>query len=212
MKLRTMAICVYSLMVLLVTLNPTPVSPQSPWSQRQSTWWNDLGNDWEVSNTLRQRSPQYATYSQIFRRMNYYAPAFHVGRINTGDLRNPANYRPRDRTYGKNADFNPRDLKKGVFKKVSDDGEWVEAVKADVEAGLAKCVGDKFKLPTVVEVMNEGSYTVKTVHEQNPCAWNPCQMFQAFKISDCSKEEDFIARCGEIIGLNTQKNSLTSLF
>ena len=63
-------------------------------------------------------------------------------------------------------------------------------------------MGDKFKLPTIVEVMNNGSYTVETVHKQNPCAWNPCQMFQAFKISDCCKEEDFIARCGEIICLN----------
>ena len=194
-----MAICVFLLMVILSTLAPTPVSPQP---RRQSDWWNDLGKDWEVSNALQQRSPQYAAYRQISRQMSYYAPALHVGRIQTGDLCNPAIYRPRDRTYGKNADFNPRDFKKGVFKKVPDDGEWVEAVKADVEAGLAKCVGDNFKLPTIVEVMNDGSYTVETVHKQNPCAWNPCQMFQAFKISDCSKEEDFIARCGEIICLN----------
>ena len=95
--------------------------------------------------------------------------------------------------------FSFLDPRKGLFQLDLLCGELVEADKADVEAGLAKCVGDEFKLPTIVEVMIDGSYTVETMDKQNPCAWNPCQMFQAFKISDCSKEDDCIARCGEIL-------------
>ena len=98
-------------------------------------------------------------------------------------------------------------MKKGIFKKVPD-VEWVEADKADVEAGLAKCVGDSFKPPTVVVVMNDGSFTGKNVHKQRePLCMGYLPDFHAFKISDCSKEEDFIliARCGEIICWNTQK-------
>ena len=112
-----MAIYLYSLMLLLMSLTPTPMATRmSP----TSTWWNDLGNDWEVSNTLQQRSPQNAAYSQISRQMDYYAPASHAGRINTGgDLRNPAQYRPRDHTYWKNADFNEREfLRKSPMMEV----------------------------------------------------------------------------------------------
>ena len=93
--------------------------------------------------------------------------------------------------------FSFLDPRKGPFQLDLLCGELVEADKADVEAGLAKCVGDEFKLPTIVEVMIDGSYTVETMDKQNPCAWKPCEMFP-FKISVCSKEEDFIAKCGEI--------------
>merc|ERR1719318_1723747 len=194
-------------MMLLVTLNPPAVTAPSPWSRRrQADWWHDLGSDWAVSNTLRQRSPQYATYSQISRQMNQHAPALHLGRIYRGQLTNPAKYRPRDRTFGENADFNQRDLKKGVFKKVPDDGNEVNTARslqtfvaneADVEAGMAKCVGDMFNLPTIVTAMDDGSFTVKTRHKQNPCARNPnpCQMFGPFRKAYCSKEEDYKVKC-----------------
>jgi len=194
-----------SLVMLLVTLNHPAVSPQS--RRRQAAWWHDdLGSNWAVSNTLGQKSPQYATYSQISRQMNQHAPALHRGRIYRGQLPNPAKYRPRDLTFGENADFNQRDLKKGVFKKVPDDGNEVNTARslqtfvaneADVEAGMAKCVGDMFNLPTVVTVMDDGSYTVKTRHKQNPCARNPnpCQKFGPFRKSYCSKVEDYKVRC-----------------
>jgi len=194
-------------MAILDALNPPAVTAPSPWSRRrQADWWHDLGSDWAVSNTLRQRSPQYATYRQISRQMNQHAPALHLGRIYRGQLADPAKYRPRDRAFGENADFNQGDLKKGVFKRVPDDGKNVETVKslqtfvadeADVEAGMAKCVGDVFNLPTVVTVMDDGSYTVKTRHKQNPCARNPnpCQKFGPFRKSYCSKVEDYKVRC-----------------
>jgi len=196
-----------SLTMFLMTLYPPAVTAPSPWSlRRQADWWHDLGSDWEVSNTLRQRSPQYSTYRQISRQMNHYAPALHLGRIYRGQLPHPAKYRPRDRSFGENADFNQGDLKKGVFKKVPDDGNEVRtakalqilvATKADVEAGMAKCVGDMFNLPTIVTVMDDGSFRVKTRHKQNPCARNPnpCQMFGPFRNSDCSEEEDYTVRC-----------------
>jgi len=187
-----------STMLLLLTLNPSTVSPKSPWAKSHSDWWFDTGTDWEVSNTLRQRSPLYSTYGQLNSQMNQWAPALHYGKINRGYLPNRAKYRPRDRGYGENPDFNQRDLRKGVFKKVPkvpEDFEWVEADSADVDAGLAKCVGDMFKLPNTVTVMEDGSYTVETPYKQNPCAGNPCQKLGAYRKSYCSKEEDFIARC-----------------
>jgi len=189
-----------SLTMFLVTLNPPALAAPPPWSlRRQADWLHDLGSDWAVSNTLGQSSPQYATYRQISRQMNQHAPALHLGRIDRGQLPNPAKYRPRDRSFGVNADFNQGDLKKGVFKKVPEYGtlQTFEASIADVDAGMAKCVGDVFNLPTIVTVMKDGSFTVETPHKQSPCARNPnpCQMFGPFRKSYCSQVEDYKVKC-----------------
>ena len=140
-------------------------------------------------------NPHYSAYRHIARQMDYYAPAIHVGKINTGELRHPAKYQPKGRAYGAGADFNQGELKKGVFEKVSD-GEWVDALQEDVDAGLAKCVGDSFKLHTGVTVMDDGSFTVVTRNQLNPCASSPCRKYNIY--TDCSKEDIYIAKCGEI--------------
>ena len=202
-----MDLYLYVQTMVMIFLHQTPYSQSQSWwydrggqtphfqSQRRShsNWWYDFGQDWRVSQNLRRVNPHYGAYRHMSRQMDYYGPALHVGKINTGELRHLAKYQPKGRAYGAGADFNQGELKKGVFKKVPD-GEWVNAQQEDVDAGLAKCVGDSFKLSTGVTVMDDGSFTVVTNNRLNPCASKPCRKF---KITDCSQEDDYIAKCGE---------------
>eukprot|EP00092_Neocalanus_flemingeri_P026585 GFUD01028811.1.p1 GENE.GFUD01028811.1~~GFUD01028811.1.p1 ORF type:complete len:233 (+),score=33.57 GFUD01028811.1:75-701(+) len=48
-----------------------------------------MGDDWEVSNTLKSISPHYASFDRMQQQMAMYAPALHVGKINREETKPP---------------------------------------------------------------------------------------------------------------------------
>eukprot|EP00092_Neocalanus_flemingeri_P013680 GFUD01014753.1.p1 GENE.GFUD01014753.1~~GFUD01014753.1.p1 ORF type:complete len:282 (-),score=32.02 GFUD01014753.1:27-872(-) len=52
-------------------------------------WWYSMGDDWEVSNTLKSISPHYASFDRMQQQMAMYAPALHVGTINREEMKPP---------------------------------------------------------------------------------------------------------------------------
>jgi hypothetical protein len=74
-------------------------------------WWYDIdsGMENEVSELAKKKSG-YAAYAAISKQMDHYAPALHVGTIDTGVLRNPYLEDAKDRSFGIGADFNIEDM------------------------------------------------------------------------------------------------------
>ena len=78
-------------------------------------WWYDTGSNWGTSSYLARTNPYYNTYRKTARQMNTYGFAQHVGNIYRGQFFNPELNMPRDRAFGYQSEFNPRDLKSGAF-------------------------------------------------------------------------------------------------
>ena len=77
----------------------------------QDSWWDNinLGMEDEV-NAMAKSNDGYATYATISNRMDHYAPALHIGTINTGEYRNPFLEDPKYRSFGIGSDFNIQDM------------------------------------------------------------------------------------------------------
>ena len=73
----------------------------------QSSWFYDMGDDWEVSNWLTSVNPYYGGYKQAAKQMDMYGYAMHVGKINRGQFSNPELNMPADQAFGYQSDFNP---------------------------------------------------------------------------------------------------------
>merc|ERR1711915_82831 len=75
-------------------------------------WWYDIdgGEENEVSEHFKRAYPGYASAAMQREMMDLYAPALHIGGIDTGYEVNPYLSKPSDRTFGQGADFNPSDL------------------------------------------------------------------------------------------------------
>merc|ERR1712142_1317731 len=75
-------------------------------------WWYDIdgGEMNEVSEYFKRAYPGYASAAMQREMMDLYAPALHIGQIDTGYEVNPYLSKPADRTYGDGYDFNPIDL------------------------------------------------------------------------------------------------------
>eukprot|EP00092_Neocalanus_flemingeri_P083995 GFUD01105480.1.p1 GENE.GFUD01105480.1~~GFUD01105480.1.p1 ORF type:complete len:273 (+),score=31.70 GFUD01105480.1:38-856(+) len=78
--------------------NPYPYYPQQHYPTTQfmdspqvssDDWWYSMGDDWEVSNTLKSISPHYASFDRMHQQMAMYAPALHVGKINREETKPP---------------------------------------------------------------------------------------------------------------------------
>merc|ERR1712234_17533 len=75
-------------------------------------WWYDIdgGEENEVSEYFKRNYPGYASAAMQREMMDLYAPALHIGEIDTGYEVNPYLSKPSDRTFGQGADFNQIDL------------------------------------------------------------------------------------------------------
>merc|ERR1712212_909149 len=75
-------------------------------------WWYDIdgGEKNEVSEYFKRNYPGYASAAMQREMIDLYAPALHIGEIDTGYEVNPYLSKPPDRTFGQGADFNPEDL------------------------------------------------------------------------------------------------------
>ena len=82
----------------------------------EDAWWDNVnyGMEDEVKALTRQNAG-YATYSAISNQMDHYAPALHVGTINTGEFRNPFLEDPKYRSFGIGSDFNVQDMEAFKF-------------------------------------------------------------------------------------------------
>ena len=86
-----------------------------PQPSSHGDWFYEMGDDWGVSNKLAKVNPYYNWYKQTAAKMDAYAPALHVGKIDRGQFFNPELNMPADRAFGYQSDFNPEDLKSGAF-------------------------------------------------------------------------------------------------
>ena len=85
--------------------------------QTQSSWYYDIGDDWEVSDRLTSSvNPYYSWYKRAAQQMDMYGYAKHVGKINRGQFLNPELNTPANRAFGYQSDFNPQDFNSGAFK------------------------------------------------------------------------------------------------
>ena len=72
-------------------------------------WYKDMEQDDEASESLSMSSLFYNTFKVMQDRMDFYAPAKHVGKINRGHYQKPELLQPRHRTLGWNSDFKQQD-------------------------------------------------------------------------------------------------------
>jgi len=130
-----------------------------------------------------------------------FAPAQHVGKINRGKFLNPELNLPADRAFGDpyHSDFHADEIRSGAFE-YRPSGQKIVARKVDVDAGIAKQVGDIVRLPVPVFVKKDGTLLVSAPQENraNPhdaCSIhpNPCSIFQVK--TKCHHFDDHLAEC-----------------
>merc|ERR1712055_883213 len=75
-------------------------------------WWfkDNMGEEDEVSKSLRGWDPAYATHKQMMKQMDQHGFALHIGGINTGDYLHPERYDPGRRMFGSGSDFHAQDM------------------------------------------------------------------------------------------------------
>jgi len=165
----------------------------SPWSHgvddyhQGDDWWYDLGGQNSyASDYLYATSPYYSWFKNAQQQYDMFAPALHVGKINRGLFSNPELNLPADRAFGDpyHSDFHAHEMSSGAFE-YRPRGQKIVARKVDVDAGIAKHVGDIIRLPLPVFVRH-GTLLVSTPKEKraNPhdaCSVypNPCSVFPA---------------------------------
>merc|ERR1712002_1048408 len=130
-----------------------------------------------------------------------FTPAKHVGKINRGKFLNPELNLPADRAFGDpyHSDFHADEMRSGAFE-YRPRGQKIVARKVDVDAGIAKHVGDIIRLPVPVFVKKDGTLLVSAPQENraNPhdaCSIhpNPCSIFPAK--TKCSHFDVNLAEC-----------------
>merc|ERR1711872_839953 len=123
-------------------------------------WWYDIdgGEMNEVSEYFKRAYPGYASAAMQREMMDLYAPALHIGQIDTGYEVNPYLSKPADRTYGDGYDFHPEDLYSMAFKPTGQRQFSSEEQLIDhLEAG---------KLPFGEKVILDNYWNSETV-----CSW-----------------------------------------
>jgi len=166
----------------------------SPWSHgvdddhQGDDWWYDLGGQNSyASDYLYATSPYYSWFKNAQQQYDMFAPALHVGKINRGLFSNPELNLPADRAFGDayHSDFHADEMSSGAFE-YRPRGQKIVARKVDVDAGIAKHVGDIIRLPLSVFVKKDGTLLVSAPKEKraNPhdaCSIypNPCSVFPA---------------------------------
>ena len=180
-------------------------------------WWYDLGgHNSYASEYLYATSPYYSWFKNAQQQYDMFAPALHVGKINRGNFLNPALIQPADRAFGDpyHSDFHADEIRSGAFE-YRPRGQKIVArkvsillisiavillVKVDVDAGIAKHVGDIIRLPLPVFVKKDGTLLVSAPQENraNPhdaCSIhpNPCSIFQVK--TKCHHFDDHLAEC-----------------
>jgi len=165
-------------------------------------WWYDLGgHNSYASDYLYATSPYYSWFKNAQMQYDMFAPALHVGKINRGNFLNPELNLPADRAFGDpyHSDFHADEMRSGAFE-YRPRGQKIVARKVDVDAGIAKRVGDIVRLPVPVFVKKDGTLLVSAPQENraNPhdaCSIhsNPCSVFPAKTI--CSHFDDNLAEC-----------------
>jgi len=141
-------------------------------------WWYDIGgHDSYASDYLAATSPFYRWFKQAQTQYDMFAPALHVGKINRGTFLNPELNLPADRAIGHKPDFHDAELFSGAFE-YRPHGQKIVARKVDVEAGVAKRVGEVIKLSLATYVKKDGTLLVKVgggnpAHPGDPCTRQP---------------------------------------
>lgn len=151
----------------------------------------DTGGTWATSNNIARNSPYYNTYKQVSRQMNTYGPAQHVGKIYRGRFLNPELNTPRDRAFGYQSDFNPRDLKSGAFR-YKPQGQKFRASEVHVNEGLARSVGEVATMPLGQYVQEDGTILIQTSGGRSPCDPNPCP---SVRMPTCTVVNGVTAKC-----------------
>jgi len=147
-------------------------------------WWYDIGgSDSYASDYLAATSPFYQWFKQAQTQYDMFAPALHVGKINRGTFLNPELNLPADRAIGHKPDFHDAELFSGAFE-YRPHGQKIVARKVDVDAGIAKRVGEVIKLSLATYVKKDGTLLVKVgggnpAHPGDPCTrqLDPCADF-----------------------------------
>jgi len=147
-------------------------------------WWFDIGGrDSYASDYLSATSPFYRWFKQAQTQYDMFAPALHVGKINRGIFLNPELNLPADRAIGHKPDFHDAELLSGAFE-YRPHGQKIVARKVDVDAGIAKRVGEVVKLSLATYVKKDGTLLVKVgggnpAHPGDPCTrqLDPCADF-----------------------------------
>jgi len=161
-----------------------------PWSHgvaeynHADDWWYDVGgHNSQASDYLAATSPYYSWFKNAQMQYDMFAPALHVGKINRGKFQDPQLNLPADRAFGHNSDFYIDDFVSEAFE-YRPQGQKILATKVDVEAGVAKNVGEVIKLPLPVYVKSDGTLLVQAFggNRANPrdaCTRNPnpCSSF-----------------------------------
>jgi len=180
------------MLVLLLSLAHSSLHPDDD-------WWYDMdtaGSNWGTSSRLT-NNPYYNTYRQIARQMSIYGPAHHVGKIYRGKFLNPELNTPRNRAFGYQSDFNPRDLQSGAFSSKLQ-GQKFRASEVHVNEGLASYVGEVRTLPIGQHVQDDGTILMQTDGRRSPCNPNPCRRVRMPTCTvvnrvtaKCSRSEDY---------------------
>ena len=197
----------------------------SPWGHgvddyhhQGDDWWYDLGgHNSYASDYLYATSPYYSWFKNAQMQYDMFAPAKHVGKINRGKFLNPEINLPADRAFGDpyHSDFHADEMRSGAFeyrprgqkivaRKVIDTlcipNAVILLIKVDVDAGIAKNVGDIVRLPVPVFVKKDGTLLVSApqenrVNRHDACSIhpNPCSIFPAK--TKCSHFDDNLAEC-----------------
>jgi len=141
-------------------------------------WWFDIGGrDSYASDYLAATSPFYRWFKQAQTQYDMFAPALHVGKINRGTFLNPELNLPADRAIGHKPDFHDAELFSGAFE-YRPHGQKIVARKVDVDAGIAKRVGEVIKLSLATYVKKDGTLLVNVgggnpAHPGDPCTRQP---------------------------------------
>merc|ERR1712002_650045 len=139
-----------------------------------------------------------------------FTPAKHVGKINRGKFLNPELNLPADRAFGDpyHSDFHADEMRSGAFE-YRPRGQKIVARKVDVDAGIAKHVGNIIRLPVPVFVKKDGTLLVSAPlqNRANPhdaCSIhpNPCSIFPAK--TKCIHFDDNLAECSGATNLKVR--------
>merc|ERR1712179_575232 len=148
-------------------------------------WWYDIGGyGSQASEYLAATSPFYKWFKKAQIQYDMFAPAMHVGKINRGISQNPEINLPAERAFGHKSDFHDHDLVSSGAFEYRPQGQKIVARKVDVDAGIAKHVGEVIKLSLATYVKKDGTLLVKVgggnpAHPGDPCTrqLDPCADF-----------------------------------
>jgi len=162
-------------------------------------WWYDLGDDWETTDKLEETLFSLGTMNYMKKQMDMYGYAQHIGTINRGTFLNPELNSPRDRAFGFDSDFNPRDFRYGAFRQQPHQQnrfyQRAYATQAHVDRGLATSVGQITKVPEGVHVQADGTVwltVAANAYRESPCTPNPCLRM---RMPRCDVINYYTAKC-----------------